>query len=116
MNEWMVNLIQSSCVNVKIAGVREPRLVFMLFISFNEKITFCQWEQLNMRGWTLFEVTVSRYNIFKRRNFEGANEGTACALDSENTSTAGHVVAAQGVCKGDLAAWPQAAKPQDRHM
>ena len=36
----MVNLIQSSCVNVKIAGGREPRRVFMLFISFNEKITF----------------------------------------------------------------------------
>ena len=64
MNEWMVNLIQSSCVNVKIAWGREPRLVFMLFISFNEKITFLlvgtvDNERLNIIWRDCFKV----YNI-----------------------------------------------------
>ena len=58
-----------------------------------------------MRGGTLFEGTVSRFITYLN---EGILKGQINALHVlwilKNTSTEGLVFAAQGVCKGDLAA------------
>ena len=101
------NLIQSSCVNVKIAGGREPRLVLMLFISFNEKITFLLVGTVYKLTW---EVEHYLKGLFQGITYlkGGILKGQIKALHVlwilKNTSTEGHVFAAQGVSKGDLAA------------
>ena len=64
MNEWMVNLIQSSCVNVKIGGGREPRLMFTgNFMIVVDCLGFCKDFQLEVK---VIRVMESAWHINDR--------------------------------------------------
>ena len=79
-------LIQSWSLDIIISRRRKPGLMLMLWVSFSKEITEVTRNiqaRVKQELSNIIEDTFSAYNIWKGRNFDEINKGTACALGSE---------------------------------